>query len=403
MTDQLTLADAAWEAFADSLARRLERSTIMDWLFVAPAEGEAGAGLRIDLRPQQGMRLVGPRLDDGGTLDWAEIRSDRITQVGFPPYEIAETVVEIARKHWLLDHPDEIAPLGDYQPDGSPPPGRLGPDTLRTRVRDDIAAFIGGAPTIGPDAIMKVPGADFPTSVAVSMEEPRLDIFARVITDMPFDVSAETLTRVLGPRFAHITLVVRDGDLYAATFAPCDSYKFLYFCVYLRQWYEFLDEGLPALRTALGIGDEPDGTPTSGRVARPSVDLMVAVAWEGYVADLAAEIESLVPGQRLTVAQSCEYPEGPHGVVVVTAVDSSRVTAAIDASTLHPDQECRNEQSEWLFEAGWSDAGPWLTVDESDAERLARRVVDDALLATWDCVHPSFLAEVTNTEGDPGR
>ena len=160
MTDQLTLADAAWAAFIDSLAHRLERDTIMDWMFIAPAEGDAGAGLRIDLRQGQGRRLVGPRPDGGATLDWAEIRSDRLTQVAYHPHEIAETVVEIARQHWLLDHPDEIAPLGDYQPDGSPPPGRLGPDTLRRRVRDDIASFIGGAPVIGPNLIIRIPGAD---------------------------------------------------------------------------------------------------------------------------------------------------------------------------------------------------------------------------------------------------
>ncbi|WP_299575189.1 hypothetical protein [uncultured Williamsia sp.] len=401
MIDQLTLADAAWEAFTDSLARRIDRDTIMDWMFVAPAEGDAGAGLRIDLRTGQGMRLTGPRPDDGAAPEWAEVRSDRLTQIGYQAYDIAVTVVEIARTHWLLDHPDEIAPLGDYQPDGTPPPRRLGPDALRRRVRDDIAAFIGGAPVIGPDFIIRIPGADFPTSVAVSMEKPQLDIFARVITDLPFDVSTETLTRLIGKKFDHITLVVRDGDLHAATFAPCDGYNFLYFCWYLRRWFEFLDEGLPLLRNALGIGDEPDGTPTASRVARPSVDLMVAEAWEGYVEELSAEIEALEPGQRLTVAQSWEYPEGPHGVVVVTASDTGGFTAAIDATTLHPDQECSNEQSELLFEAGWSDDGAWLTIGGSDAEAVARHIIDDALLATWDCVHPSFLADTTISEQKP--
>ncbi|MGZ8178862.1 TY-Chap domain-containing protein [Williamsia sp. SKLECPSW1] len=401
MTDQLTLDDAAWEAFIDSLAHRLERDTIMDWMFIAPAEGDAGAGLRIDLRQGQGRRLVGPRPDGGATLDWAEIRSDRLTQVAYHPHEIAETVVEIARQHWLLDHPDEIAPLGDYQPDGSPPPGRLGPDTLRRRVRDDIASFIGGAPVIGPDLIIRIPGADFATSVAVSMEKPQLDIFARVITDMPFDVSAPTLTRVLGPKFDHITLTVRDDDLYAATFARCDGYNFLYFCWYLRRWYEFLDEGLPTLRNALGIGDEPDGTPTASRVARPSVDLMVAEAWEGYVVELAAEIELLVPGQRLTVAQSWEYPEGPQGVVRVSASPLGGWSATIAPKTLHPDPECRDEQTELLVEAGWTRTTSGMILEVSDAEMLARHIVDDALLATWDCVHPSFLAERRVVE--PGK
>ncbi|MBE7192746.1 MAG: hypothetical protein INR66_09685, partial [Gordonia polyisoprenivorans] len=256
----------------------------------------------------------------------------------------------------------------------------------------DLARFVGGNPTIGPDLIIRIPGADFPTSVAVSMEKPQLDIFACVIADLPFDVSAETLTRLLGPKFDHITLVVRDDSLYAATFAPSDGYKFLYFCWYLSRWFEFLDEGLPLLRNALGIGDEPDGTPTVSRVARPSVDLMVAEAWEGYAVELTAEIESLVPGQRLTVAQSWEYPEGPHGVVRVSASPRGGWSATIAPKTLHPDPECRDEQTELLVQAGWTRTNSGMILEVSDAESLARHIVDDALLATWDCVHPSFLA-----------
>ena len=394
MTDQLTLDDAAWDAYTEELAGRLERNDCVDFVFVAPVEGNAGDGLRIHVRPGDGCRLVGPRTDYGYNIGAVQLRSDRITQIGYTPFDLAVTVVEVARKQWILDHPVEIADVGEeFLPGDAAPGNRLGPDTLRTRVRDDLARFVGGNPTIGPDLIIRIPGADFPTSVAVSMERPQLDIFARVITDLPFDVSTETLTRLIGKKFDHITLVVRDGDLYAATLAPCDGYNFLYFCWYLSRWFEFLDESLPPLRNALGIGDEPDGTPTGGRVTRPSVDLMVAEAWESYVQELAAEIEALEPGQRLTVAQSWEYPEGPHGVVVVTASDADGFTAAIDATTLHPDQECSNEQSELLFEAGWSDDGAWLTIGESDAEALARHVVDDALLATWDCVHPSFLAD----------
>lgn len=400
MTDQLTLADAAWDAFTEELARRLVRNDGVDFVFIAPFERDAGDGLRIHGR--NGLRLVGPRPEGGGRLELAQIRSDRITQIGFTPYDLAVTVVEIARKHWMLDHPVEIADVGEeFLPGDVASGSRLGPDTLRARVRDDLARFVGGNPTIGPDLIIRIPGADFPTSVAVSMEKPQLDIFACVIADLPFDVSAETLTRLLGSELDHITLVVRDGDLYAATFAPSDGYNFLYFCWYLSRWFEFLDEGLPLLRNALGIGDEPDGTPTACRIVRPSVDLMVAEAWEGYVDELAAEIEALEPGQRLTVAQSWEYPEGPHGVVRVSASDTGGFTAAIDATTLHPDQECWNEQSELLFEAGWSHDGSWLTIGESDVEALARHIVDDALLATWDCVHPSFLADTTISEQKP--
>lgn len=390
MTDQLTLADAAWDAYTEELAGRLGRNDCVDFRFVAPVDAGAGTGIRIHVR--NGLRLVGARPEGGGRLTLAQSRSDRITQIGYTPFDLAVTVVEIARKHWMLDHPVEIADVGEeFLPGDVPSGSRLGPDTLRNRVRDDLARFVGGDPTIGPDSIIRIPGADFPTSVAVSMEKPQLDIFAKVITDLPFDVSEPTLTRVLGPKFDHITLVVRDGDLYAATFAPCDGYNFLYFCWYLNRWFEFLDEGLPALRNALGVGDEPDGTPTAGRVARPSVDLMVAEAWEGYVVELAAEIESLVSGQRLTVAQSWEYPEGPHGVVRASASPRGGWAATIAPKTLHPDPECRDEQTELLVEAGWTRTNSGMILEVADAEALARHIVDDALLATWDCMHPSFL------------
>jgi hypothetical protein len=399
MTDQPTLTDAAWDAYAESLARRLERDSMVEVVFVAPARGGAGCGLRI--HPRDSLRLVGPRPDDGVALQFAQVRSDRITQHGFTASDLAATVVVVARHQWLLDHPDEIAAVGEYDPRHPSLPVRLGPDALRDRLRDDLAAFIGGAPVIDGDLVIRVPGADFPTSVAVSMQKPQLDIFACVIADLPFDVSTDTLHRLLGSRFEGITLVVRDGALYAATFYPCDGYKFLYFCFYLRQWFEFLDEGLPLLRNALGIGDEPDGTPTANRMPRPSVDLAVADAWERYIEELATQIAVLEPGQRLTVEQSWKYPEGPHGVVTAAASDLGGLIATIDVSTLHPDQECREEQSQLLIEAGWTLSDARLAFRDTDAEAMARHIVDDALLATWDVMHPSFLADMVISEGKP--
>ncbi|MGJ0119624.1 hypothetical protein ACQ7HM_10500 [Williamsia sp. MIQD14] len=269
MTDQLTNLEAEWSGFASTLTRRIERLNHEEFVFIVPADGEAADGLRIRQLSAVGWRLVGPRSADDATILPPMLRADRIICESGCAGELASTVVDIARYTWLLSEPDDIAGIGgEFVSSEASLPVRLGPAALRARIRDDLAAFAGGAPVIGSDAVITIPGADFPTSVAVSMRAPQVDIFARVITDLPAAVSAPTLARLLGPKSHGITLVISNGDLYAATFYPCDGiYKYLYLGWYLARWFEFLDDGLPALRQALGI-DGP-GRPLAAPDGRP--------------------------------------------------------------------------------------------------------------------------------------
>ncbi|MGJ0119625.1 TY-Chap domain-containing protein [Williamsia sp. MIQD14] len=107
------------------------------------------------------------------------------------------------------------------------------------------------------------------------------------------------------------------------------------------------------------------------------------------------------PGQHLTVAQSSENTEGPHGSVVVTTSPRDQRVACIDITTLHPDAECRDEQRELLVEAGWAGTETSLTCSHEDSEALARSIVDDAFIATWDVVHPAFLAATAVSQRKP--
>ncbi|ROZ85491.1 hypothetical protein [Gordonia sp. OPL2] len=128
------------------------------------------------------------------------------------------------------------------------------------------------------------------------------------------------------------------------------------------------------------------------------VDAMIDDAWLAFTADLGRRLAAMDIGDEVEVAQSREFPEGPHGVIRFVVTPSGRVRAMIDSSDLHTTPEYHREQAGDLLHGGWRQSGGTAFVHEVGRTGipLLATVAVRALRDIWEVIHPAFLEIATD-------
>lgn len=127
----------------------------------------------------------------------------------------------------------------------------------------------------------------------------------------------------------------------------------------------------------------------------PTFDQAVITAWDQFSVDLTRRPRMLGLGQDFDIEQIVEFPDGPQGRVGFSVTRDGLRRAVIEVDDLHTTPDCREEQSEWLAEAGWHRVDEETIVIETDVgtvEQLAQQAVS-ALRGVWDVLHPAFLLD----------
>lgn len=123
-------------------------------------------------------------------------------------------------------------------------------------------------------------------------------------------------------------------------------------------------------------------------------DSSVEDAWRSFRTGLAERLAHMTAGDEHTVAQSSEFPEGPHGAITFTVTRAHRVRATVGVADLHTTPEYKLEQLDAMIDGRWR-----LLRDNRLIYEVSRRRVDelaqvavDTLRRVWEVVHPAFLA-----------
>lgn len=123
-------------------------------------------------------------------------------------------------------------------------------------------------------------------------------------------------------------------------------------------------------------------------------DTLVDDAWRAFRNDLADRLSTLPVGGELTVAQSDELPEGPHGAITFTVTRAHRVRATVQVSDLHSTWEFGVVHVKQMQGANWRLLNGGRLIYE-----VSRRRVDElahlavwTLREIWEVVHPAMLA-----------
>ncbi|MCH5642284.1 hypothetical protein [Gordonia sp. ABSL49_1] len=127
-------------------------------------------------------------------------------------------------------------------------------------------------------------------------------------------------------------------------------------------------------------------------------DTLVDDAWRTFRNDLADRLSTLPVGGELTVAQSDEFPEGPHGVITFTVTRAHRVRATVQVTDLHSTREF------WVVNVKQMQGANWRLLNGGRLiYEVSRRRVDElahlavwTLREIWEVVHPAMLADAAS-------
>lgn len=183
----------AWREFEARLARRLATLGDCQMVFITPS-AEIANDRRFAIRAGRpgGVRVtVACPVDDPRRLvelGWRSTADGRLIREEPPSRAavIAGLVERTLREHWSMPAPAFLADTGRPHPDWCPivAAEEMGPDAVRDLVKHDIETWFGGHLPLRADGTLQLPTGPVEASIGVSREEPRIDVFARVATDM---------------------------------------------------------------------------------------------------------------------------------------------------------------------------------------------------------------------------
>ncbi|MYR07750.1 hypothetical protein GTV32_16215 [Gordonia sp. SID5947] len=123
-------------------------------------------------------------------------------------------------------------------------------------------------------------------------------------------------------------------------------------------------------------------------------DTAVEGAWRDFRNHLADRLSALPMGERFSVEQARDFPEGTHAVLEFTVTRAHRMRCTAHVLDLHPTVEFKLEQLTTMTDAGWRllrDNRLIYEVGQRRVDGLAQIAVD-ALRVIWEVVHPAFLS-----------
>lgn len=186
-------AENAWREFEARLARRLATLGDCEMVFITPS-AEIANDRRFAIRAGRpgGVRVtVACPVDEPRRLvelGWRSTADGRLIREEPPSRAdvIAGLVERTLREHWSMPAPAFLADTGRPHPDRCPivAAEEMGPDAVRDLVKHDIETWFGGHLPLRADGTLQLPTGPVEASIGVSHEEPRIDVFARVATDM---------------------------------------------------------------------------------------------------------------------------------------------------------------------------------------------------------------------------
>ncbi|MGV9714272.1 TY-Chap domain-containing protein [Gordonia sp. NPDC003424] len=259
--------DAAWGRFRTTLADRVATMASDDTVFVRPAQGDresAPFAIRIGRRDGQIVRCT-VACDAGAQSEtlvrpgWVKLPDGRF--ISEHPLslrdEIAGLVVRTLQQIWSVPDPSFLAGLGQPRTDESPSvdSDHLGPDRLRTLLLDELETYAGGAFDVNRDATIPLPTTQITSSIGVSPYAPRIDIFARIASNVTDRHHAESIVTDMAAAWPDIQLVLDRSDLYAAHLIDAETFSRDRFFAGLHHWFAFIDVGLPEIHRRLVPGE----------------------------------------------------------------------------------------------------------------------------------------------------
>lgn len=247
----------AWREFEARLARRLATLGDCQMVFITPS-AEIANDRRFAIRAGRpgGVRVtVACPVDEPRRLvelGWRSTADGRLIREEPPSRAdvIAGLVERTLREHWSMPAPAFLADTGRPHPDGCPivAAEEMGPDAVRDLVKHDIETWFGGHLPLRADGTLQLPTGPVEASIGVSHEEPRIDVFARVATDM-HPRFADTVVADVATRHPGVQLVLDGADLFAVRSISAVAYHRARLFIGLHDWFTFVDTALPtALR-----------------------------------------------------------------------------------------------------------------------------------------------------------
>lgn len=252
--------ETAWAHFERTLTGRLATMELDDIVFVMPTES---TGLRFALRfgRRRGGTVHATIVCDTTGLNelvrnsgWRDRPDGRFTcERHQGPAALAKIATRTVREVWNVPDPSFISDIGRPRPDRAPviDPEDLGPDRFRLLIRDELATFCGGSFPIRTDATIALPTAHFTSSIGISLDVPRIDIFGHLESAIERPRFAQGLLDDLASDYPTIEFVLDGTDLWAVrrVDARCFGRDLLFMGLY--QWFDFVDSGLPRLHGQL--------------------------------------------------------------------------------------------------------------------------------------------------------
>ncbi|MFW0793331.1 hypothetical protein AAFP30_05925 [Gordonia sp. CPCC 205515] len=404
----------AWQRFQEALALRLSDVVLDDLLFVMPRDSDPNEpfALRFNPSPEgvrgtvacdarnraQALQRLGWRqLDDGRFI--VERPADQIS-------DLVQLAVGTLQQIWSVADPGSVAYLGIGRRGhcSELPAADMGPDLMRDLIGSEIEGRTGGHFPSRTDGTIFLPTTHIASSIGVSHDDPRIDIFACLATDVTGTPHLECILAEVRRAWPSIELVVSDDDLYAAHLVDAEIFSHDRVYTGLITWFDFIDNGLPDLDRRL----HPENPPvpylsTGDTMICNGFDESIDDAWRAFGHDLGNRLADLAPGDSLLVEQAREFPEGPHGVLTFTVTGGRRVRCTVVATDLHPTWEFFDEQVTAMKAAGWRELRGGRLIYEVGRRRVDElaRVAVDSLREIWEVVHPSFLADETSVPIEP--
>ncbi|MCR5980002.1 hypothetical protein GDN83_20045 [Gordonia jinghuaiqii] len=263
----------AWQEFSALLGRRMSSMSPYDTAFITPSR-ELAADRWFALRLRRSRRLrcavaggTAGHAESLVSLGWRRVRDGRLevtTTPGHGDDAVVDLAVRTLRQVWSVPDPSFLAPLGHPLPERCPilDAETLGPDGLRALVRDELETYAGGTFTIRPDATIALPTAHIDSAIGISLDEPRIDIFGKVLVDA-HPRFTDTLIADLATRCPTIELVLDDAHLWAVRSISAVAFHRHRLFLGLSDWLDFIDRELPRMGPT-------EREPLSTRVIRPA-------------------------------------------------------------------------------------------------------------------------------------